>query len=250
MEKSKSTFRSTLFIIGILLQLVGLVILVVANFLPKYDLVWAIFVAEVLGLFCFVNLIRNKDNKIQELAVQIQSNQDKIDDENLILAQKEEEAKKELLNQRISKMAKLVQDSDIKNIESTVTTSLSKELEAVQSAYYSSVIMDGKRMLKLAASFAFHVPDSQELIFEFGEGLCGQVAKDGRFVNMGDVPEGYITVLSGLGKSTPGHLVISPIKSDENVLGVLEIASFYKFGKNEEELIQNTCNELAKRLAI
>jgi two-component system chemotaxis sensor kinase CheA len=61
------------------------------------------------------------------------------------------------------------------------------------------------------------------------------------------VPDNYITVLSGLGKSTPHHLVIAPIIHNDKSIGVMEIASFKPFGENEETLVSKICEAMANR---
>ncbi len=50
--------------------------------------------------------------------------------------------------------------------------------------------------------------------FAVREGLLGRVAADGRAVVLRDVPEGYLTVGSALGRDKPRHLVIAPFNAD------------------------------------
>ena len=46
---------------------------------------------------------------------------------------------------------------------------------------------------------------------------------------MEDAPPGYVTVGSGLGELAPTHLVVLPILFEDQVLGVLELASLHRF---------------------
>ncbi|MQA96148.1 MAG: response regulator [Streptosporangiales bacterium] len=73
--------------------------------------------------------------------------------------------------------------------------------------------------------------DSGERVFAGGEGLVGQAAEQRERILVSDVPDGYVTVGSGLGMGTPSHLVVLPVLSDEHVLGVIELASFSPFSK-------------------
>jgi len=59
--------------------------------------------------------------------------------------------------------------------------------------------------------------------FALREGLLGRVAADGRPVVIHDVPEGYLTVGSALGRDKPRHLVIAPFNADGVVNGVIEL---------------------------
>src|SRR5205823_3261792 len=43
------------------------------------------------------------------------------------------------------------------------------------------------------------------------------------------IPEGYIKISSGLGEGTPTNLAVMPILFEDQVLGVVELASFSRF---------------------
>lgn len=108
-----------------------------------------------------------------------------------------------------------------------------KQLEAGQGALYLSGMTDGTRIVELKNGYALNVGESTTIKYEFGEGLVGQSAAEGRTLYLDDVPEGYIKIISGLGSASPRYLLITPLKKDGKVLGVLEIASFrpYKIGR-------------------
>jgi putative methionine-R-sulfoxide reductase with GAF domain len=86
------------------------------------------------------------------------------------------------------------------------------------------------------------------VVYEFGEGLAGQVAKEGKSVNIRNVPEGYITVLSGLGNASPNALVIVPVWFNDQVAGVLEVASFREFSQEDQSYLQAVAGLLGERL--
>jgi len=65
--------------------------------------------------------------------------------------------------------------------------------------------------------------------FVVGEGLAGQAALDRTRILVEDAPPGYVTVGSGLGELAPTHLVVLPILFEDQVLGVLELASLHRF---------------------
>jgi signal transduction histidine kinase/HAMP domain-containing protein/CheY-like chemotaxis protein len=65
--------------------------------------------------------------------------------------------------------------------------------------------------------------------FLLGEGLTGQSALDRVRILVEDAPPGYVTVGSGLGELAPTHLVVLPILFEDQVLGVLELASLHRF---------------------
>ncbi len=151
--------------------------------------------------------------------------------------QKEEQQHRTLLDE-IKKDLNTVKEPQKKYEK--VLSNLCMKLEASQGIVYQAVTSEEKRFLEYFASFAFSIPDSKSIRYEFGEGLAGQVAKEGKSVNITDVPEGYITIISGLGKSTPKHLVIVPVHENDQVTKVIEIASFKPFTQDQEKLIEDS----------
>lgn len=130
-----------------------------------------------------------------------------------------------------------------------VLSTICNELEACQGAIFQARQQDNKRFIEMCASYAYFIAESKAVSYEFGEGLTGQVAKEGKLINISTVPEGYVTIISGLGNSSPKHLIIAPIKSENIVVGVIEIASFKPFTKFDEEFINALSPVLGKLLA-
>ena len=87
-----------------------------------------------------------------------------------------------------------------------VLKTLCKKLELGQGAIYSLQETDGIKSMKFLTGYAFSIAESETISFEFGEGLVGQSAKEGELLLVDDIPEGYINIISGLGKSSPKHL--------------------------------------------
>nr|WP_250893732.1 response regulator [Croceibacterium selenioxidans] len=69
------------------------------------------------------------------------------------------------------------------------------------------------------------VPGDAQVVeqFSIGEGLLGQVAADRNVVQLSDIPDGYLTIGSALGRDKPRYLVIFPAIADDAVEGVLEL---------------------------
>ncbi len=66
--------------------------------------------------------------------------------------------------------------------------------------------------------------------FVLGESLAGQAALERKRILIENVPPGYLTVGSGLGVASPASVVMLPILFEDQVLGVLELASLHHFG--------------------
>ncbi|MDX2301831.1 MAG: GAF domain-containing protein [Microscillaceae bacterium] len=79
-----------------------------------------------------------------------------------------------------------------------------------------------------------------------GEGLVGQSFLEGKTLMLDQLPEDYIhTIPTGLGSARPRFVVITPIKVNERIEGVLELASFQKFEEYSYRLIEKAAESLA-----
>lgn len=133
------------------------------------------------------------------------------------------------------------------NIHKTELTSICKQLlsdigkiiEIVEGEIYLLIKINEQEKLKLTATYAYTFNEIKQTEFEIGEGLIGQVAKSHELININNIPEGYITVLSGLGKATPKNLIIFPLLFHNNLIGIIELAAFKPFHKFDETLFMD-----------
>ena len=144
--------------------------------------------------------------------------------------------------------ALLRDDCDAEAAFTQVLSKICHHTEASQAAAYQVKQEEGHRFIEMFAAYAYHAPEGKAPSYRFGEGLAGQVAKQGEPVMIDTVPEGYIEIISGLGKATPAHLLILPLKHDGEVVGVVEIASFTKFTEQQQNSIQEVLERLALKL--
>ncbi len=126
-----------------------------------------------------------------------------------------------------------------------VLQNIAKELNIVQGLVF--VLNDADQLFHISGEYAYY-SEEQPRSFPLGETLSGQVAKNQQLLNVKEMPVGYITVLSGLVKSDPHHLVIAPIVYNGESIGVMELASFMPFDENEELLIRQICESTATLL--
>ncbi len=73
--------------------------------------------------------------------------------------------------------------------------------------------------------------------FLFGEGLIGQSAAEKKRIRVEQVPAGYLRIRSGLGDAPPSDLVVTPVIFEDQVLGVIELASFSTFSELHLHLV-------------
>jgi hypothetical protein len=208
-------------------------------FVPFIIIIWLIFIH-------LAEMNQQKKEALQKnMELEEQETAQIEEDTAEVLALKEQklkeeiESKRQLLDQCFHEKFKNKKPSDHKKVSELLMGCLSKVYEITQAEIFLLTKEDEKEKLALSATYAFYVPEEKVYEFEIGEGLIGQVAKAGEPLYMDNLPQGYITVKSGLGESTPSHLVIIPWKNKENELfAVLEIASFKPFEKYDIEILE------------
>ncbi|WP_233509728.1 HAMP domain-containing protein [Actinomadura craniellae] len=74
--------------------------------------------------------------------------------------------------------------------------------------------------------------------FHLGRSLVGQAARSRQTIAVDEVPGDYVAVSSGLGHSAPRSLVILPIIAEDQVLGVIELASVHRFTPVQRDFLE------------
>jgi len=82
-----------------------------------------------------------------------------------------------------------------------------------------------------------------------GEGLAGQAWQEGDIVYLTEVPQNYIKITSGLGDANPSSVLIVPLKVNDQIFGVVEIASFNLFQDYEMEFVQKIAESIASTIS-
>jgi len=107
-------------------------------------------------------------------------------------------------------------------------------------------VNDGEGLFRLKASYAYKTLKKLPSEFKTGEGLIGQAALEKKPKVLTDVPEDYITVISGLGEKKPRNILVAPFIYNETVSGVLEIGSFDEFSDLQTTFLE----QISERVAI
>jgi CheY-like chemotaxis protein len=84
---------------------------------------------------------------------------------------------------------------------------------------------ESRQRLDLLGSYGMRLHNSAEAYMP-GEGLIGQCALSRKPVTLDEVPENYLHIDSGSGAALPRHITIRPLLLRDQLVGVLEFASF------------------------
>ncbi len=124
---------------------------------------------------------------------------------------------------------------------------LVKYLGAIQGGIF---IVDEKdnNLLRLNSSFAYDRKKYNSKDVQIGEGLVGTCAQEKKSIHINEIPSDYITITSGLGDAPPDNLLLLPMLQDDQLLGVIEIASLNEFKDFEIDFSQQVANNLASEI--
>lgn len=147
---------------------------------------------------------------------------------------------------------------DIPQIADKVISEMVKYLKANQGALFvlESIEknMNGNGVtsepyLSMVACYAWDKKKFLEQKVYLGDGLTGQAWQEKGTIYLDEVPQGYVMITSGLGESNPKSVLIVPLIHNEEVFGVIEIASFNEFKEYEIEFVEKIAESIASTIA-
>jgi PAS domain S-box-containing protein len=160
----------------------------------------------------------------------------------------EENSRRRYINEGLAKFSEILRlnNENIEKLSDIFIKEIVKYLNAIQGGLFLVKNTDEEnKTLKLISAFAYNRKKYIDNEIMLGEGLVGTCAIEKNTIVMTDIPEKYISITSGLGDAPPGNIILVPVIQEENVLGVIEVASLNKFQKHEIEFGEQVASSLA-----
>jgi signal transduction histidine kinase/DNA-binding response OmpR family regulator/HAMP domain-containing protein len=116
---------------------------------------------------------------------------------------------------------------DLQDVARLIMSEVTPMVSAQHGAFFLAVEEEeGETELRLIASYGYEVRKSAANRFRLGESLVGQAALERKPIVIVDAPADYVRITSGLGAASPVTVVVAPVLFEDQVLGVIEFASF------------------------
>ena len=103
-------------------------------------------------------------------------------------------------------------------------------------------------VLELQGAYAYNRQKHHKKTVKLGEGLIGACALEKKTLLLDKIPEDYIEITSGLGKTHPKYILLAPLISEQKMMGVIELASMNQFSKYEIDFIEEIAEMIASSI--
>jgi putative methionine-R-sulfoxide reductase with GAF domain len=102
--------------------------------------------------------------------------------------------------------------------------------------------------LELTASVAYERRRYNKKRINIGDGLIGACAFEKEKIYLTDIPENYAEIRSGLGTSAPKSILLIPLLMEDNLIGVIELASLNFIDTHDTEFVEKVSESIAASL--
>ncbi len=168
---------------------------------------------------------------------------------------KEEDEKRNWVTQGLAKFGDILR-KDNENVEKLADDVLSNLIDYVGAIQGGLFIYNSEEdndeqepYLELISSYAYNRKKYKEKYIKLGEGLVGTCAIEKETIYMTEIPDEYVEITSGLGDANPNSLVIVPLKIEDEIFGVVELASLKPFEQYQIEFIEKVGENIASTIS-
>ena len=171
----------------------------------------------------------------------------------------QEDIKRNWVNEGRSRINEIIRSSS-SNIEQLTDEALKEVInymEANQGAifvYYDqnsagTESAETSSYLNLEAIYAYNHKKYESAHIYLGEGLVGMSAQDKITIYRTDIPDHFVRIRSGTGEANPSTLVIVPMVRDNNIIGVIELASFKTYNDYQIRFLEEAAETIGSAIS-
>ncbi len=181
----------------------------------------------------------------------LQMRQSLIEARNKEIERRRQEEIRRWINEGINRFSDIIAVSDnIDIMAERVITRLVDYVGASQGGIFILNIENEKtRYLELKAMVAFNRRKYLKKRIELNEGLIGACFMEKQPIYLTDLPDDYLEIRTGIGAAMPKNVYITPIKYEDKVYGVIEVASFSLFESHHKQFLDSVAQLMAISLS-
>ncbi|GAA0890449.1 hypothetical protein GCM10009122_01270 [Fulvivirga kasyanovii] len=162
----------------------------------------------------------------------------------------DEDLKRNWVNTGLARFGEILRsESNLQTLSDNIICNLVKYLNANQGGLFVIEESGNEKYLELKAAYAYDRKKFINKRINPGQGLTGQCWLEGDKILMTDIPESYISITSGLGEALPRCILIMPLKVNDEIYGVIEIASFKVLEPYEVDFVEKLAESIASTIS-
>lgn len=165
----------------------------------------------------------------------------------------EEDKKRNWITEGLARFGEILRSNtnDLNKLADNIISNLVKYLKANQGAIYilDDEVEGEEATISLKACYAWDKKKYLNQKIHKGEGLAGQAWQEGETIFLTEVPQNYIRITSGLGDANPTCILIVPLKFNDQIYGVVEIASFNVLQDYEIQFVEKIAESIASTIS-
>ncbi len=141
-------------------------------------------------------------------------------------------------------------NNDLQGLSDAIISSLVDYTKSNQGGMYIINEEDAdNKFLELISLYAFNDKKYNQKKYRLGEGLVGQTFLERKTIYLLEVPDDYIGITSGLGDANPTSILLVPLKIENDIYGVIELASFNEFEEFQIQFVEKLGESIASTIA-
>jgi HAMP domain-containing protein len=152
------------------------------------------------------------------------------------------------LNSNMARFTGMLQgERDLETVSRLIMSELTPLVGSQHGAFFLMESPDGRgRRLRAAPDLVVRYKQRKNVPthFKIGEGLVGQSALELKPILVTQAPEDYVRITSGLGEGAPVNVIVLPVLFEEQVMGVIELASFQRFTPTQQTFLEQLAESI------
>lgn len=171
----------------------------------------------------------------------------------------ENDQKQQWISENLANLITLLSknSNDLKTLCEDALCHIIKIVSANQGAIYlvkDTHNNETETVLEMISCYAYnrkkHHTQQMVVTNNMADNLVTQAFLEKDKIYLTNVPKDYINITSGLGDAAPRCILIQPLKVNDTINGIIEIASFSELDKHHMEFIEKASNNIASTVTM